>query len=105
LIAALICSGSSGQTSTISTRSSGRFWVLILPCFWDFGVNCSLEVSQVFALSGFVFLLRRSTEPKVRGLSPLRRIGRFLQDISISELLSMKVESSFHLTDTNLDVF
>lgn len=33
LIAAFTCSGSSGQTSTISARSQGSSAVLILPCF------------------------------------------------------------------------
>ena len=39
LIAALICSGSSGQTATISARSEGSSEVSILACFGDLGVN------------------------------------------------------------------
>ena len=77
LIAALICSGSSGQTATISARSEGSSEVSILACFWDlgvnWGVNCSFGVSQVFVLLGVTFLQRRSTEPKVAGSSPARR--------------------------------
>jgi hypothetical protein len=59
LIAALICSGSSDQIATISAKSEDRFWVSILPCFWDLGVNwginCVFEVSQVFVSSELEF--------------------------------------------------
>jgi len=49
-IAALICSGSSGQTATISAKSSGKFEMSILPCFWDFSglsVHVCVHVSKM----------------------------------------------------------
>ena len=39
LTAALICSGSCGQTAMISARSKGSSEVSILGCSGDFGVN------------------------------------------------------------------
>ena len=71
LIAALICSGSPGQTAMISARSEGSSEVCILACFWDLGVNwvvnCSFGASQAFVLSAFTFLLQRTENPCVGG--------------------------------------
>lgn len=49
MIAALICSGSSGQTVKISDKSRGSFWVSIFGCSLkagvNFGVNADFELS------------------------------------------------------------
>ncbi len=54
MIAALMCSGSSAQTDTISARSGGSSEVSIWACFGEFsvnwGVNCDLAGSQVFVI-------------------------------------------------------
>ena len=87
LIAALICSGSPGQTLTISARSGGSSEVSISPCFRDLGVNWGVngdfDVSQVLVLSGLVFSVHRFPKPKVAGSNPAGRSqeddGRFPQ--------------------------
>ena len=64
MIAALICSGSSGQRDTISARSGGSSEVSISPCSRDLGVNWGVngvfDVSQVFVLAELTFFLQRT---------------------------------------------
>jgi len=62
--------GSSGHTAMISGKSGGMFSVSVLFSFRESGVNCSLVVSQVFVLSGFVFLMQRTENPCVGGSNP-----------------------------------
>lgn len=57
LMAALMCSGSSSQTATISARSEGNSEVLVCICCWLAGVNSDSSDSQVLVVSG-VDLLR-----------------------------------------------